>query len=135
MYIKYVLSVFVSLVMINSILVAKTKVVKQDSVRMLVEKVKTAPPSERRVLMNELKVKLRSMHQHTRKEVMLELRASFNKEQMSSHHTGMKSNMHHQNTMSMSQSKNMQEHMQGDRIPTQKPPEQRPPGRIPKGGK
>ena len=46
-------------------------------IQKLVAQIKNAPPSQKRVLMNELKIKLRKMNEKTRKEVMSNLKSSF----------------------------------------------------------
>ena len=53
--------------------------VKQPSndIQRLVSQIKKAPPSQKRVLMNQLKVKLRKMNAESRKEVMAHLKSSF----------------------------------------------------------
>ncbi len=48
-------------------------------VKALIEKVKSAPASQRRVEMNALKMKLRSMNRESRRAVMMDLKKSFSK--------------------------------------------------------
>ncbi|HFQ61442.1 MAG TPA: hypothetical protein ENK39_03980 [Epsilonproteobacteria bacterium] len=102
-----------SLILLASVLSAQEKVLPKDSIQTLVAKVKKAPPSQRRVLMNQLKVKLRSMNQETRKNVMMNLRQAFNK-----HHNTMNikqmQTMHKQGSTMMNSYKDMQEYMNRD---------------------
>jgi len=122
MFMKIILLLWTSLVLWNNTLYAETKVFKNDSVKALVEQVKKAAPSERRVLMNTLKVKLRSMHSEMRKKVMLDLRHSFNKKHTQSHAKGINTHMSHQNTMMTNEAKNMHSHMQTDMMNDMKKP-------------
>jgi putative lipase involved disintegration of autophagic bodies len=123
MYLKYILVIFSFFVFFSQSLSAEQKETNQDAINALVRKVKTVEPSQRRVLMNELKVMLRSMHQETRKQVMLDLRRSFSANTGSQTRNHSKqSNMHHQTTMSMTESKHMQEHMTQSNMIDRKPP-------------
>jgi hypothetical protein len=127
MYIKYILVLF-SFFVLSSSVYAEHQGTDKETIKALVEKVKTAEPSQRRLLMNELKIKLRSMHQETRTQVMLDLRRSFNGHQRGEQgNRAIESNMHHQNTMSMTESKHMQEHMTQSTMETERPTGQRPP--------
>jgi hypothetical protein len=111
MYSKYILVLF-SLFVFTSSMYAEPKSVDKERIKALVEKVKKAAPSQRRLLMNDLKIQLRSMRQEIRRQVMLDLRRSFNGVQRGQQGTHvMQASMHHQNTMSMTQSKHMQENM------------------------
>jgi len=137
MYIKYILVLF-SFFVLSPSAYAEHEGADKETIKALVEKVKKAEPSKRRLLMNELKIQLRTMHQETRRQVMLDLRRSFNGQQRGQQgNRAIGSNMHHQNTMSMTESKHMQEHMTeatmgGAMSPTQKPPEgSRPPVKRP----
>jgi len=115
MSVKTIVMILFSLVIWGSSLSADEPKQKQDTVQTLIAKVKSAPPSERRLLMNELKLKLRSMHENTRKQVMLDLRRSFNKQQgLKGKNTLIKSDMQHQNSMIMNESKNMKGYMDMD---------------------
>ena len=130
MYIKYIILVFSLFVVLSNSMFAQTKDESND-VKALIDKVKQAPPSERRLLMNELKIKLRSMQQETRTQVMLGLRSAFNAQQTQQHlkTDAMTSSMSHQNTMSMTEAKHMQEHMSQDSMPNSmptKPPRNKP---------
>ncbi len=49
----------------------------------LVSKIKDATPSDKRVLINELKVKLRDLNRESRQKIMMDLRKSFNKKGLS----------------------------------------------------
>jgi len=112
MYIKYILVLFSFFVFFSQTVFAEHKEVDKAAIKALIAKVKTVEPSQRRVLMNELKVMLRSMHQETRTQVMLNLRHSFSNNRGSQiKNSAKQSNMHHQTTMSMTESKHMQEHM------------------------
>ncbi len=114
MYIKYILVLF-SFFVLSSSAFAEHEGTNKETIKALVQKVKKAEPSKRRLLMNELKTKLRTMHQETRTQVMLELRRSFNgqhgKQGRKQSNCTVKSNIHNQNTMSMTESKHIQEHM------------------------
>jgi len=136
MYTKYILVLF-SFFVLSSSAYAEHEGVDKETIKALVTKVKKAAPSERRLLINELKIQLKSMHQETRRQVMLDLRRAFNGQQRGQHvNRAIESNMHHQNTMSMTESKHMQEHMTestmsgerpgGERPPMQMTPENRP---------
>ncbi|MFT7879334.1 MAG: hypothetical protein ABXS91_02980 [Sulfurimonas sp.] len=46
-------------------------------IQTLVSQIKKAPASKKRVLMNQLKIKLRKMNEKSRKEVMANLKSSF----------------------------------------------------------
>ncbi|MGC9350647.1 MAG: hypothetical protein ACP5D3_01540 [Sulfurovum sp.] len=46
-------------------------------IQTLVSQIKKAPASQKRVLMNQLKIKLRKMNEKSRKEVMANLKSSF----------------------------------------------------------
>jgi hypothetical protein len=111
MYIKYILVLFSFFVFLSSMAYAEHKEVDKSAIKALISKVKIVEPSQRRVLINELKVMLRSMHQETRVQVMLDLRRSFNNKNGQSTTSAKQSNMHHQSTMSMTESKHMQENM------------------------
>ena len=50
-----------------------------SSIKMLIKNIKSAKASEKRVLMNQLKVELRKMNQNVRKRAMRELRSSFSR--------------------------------------------------------
>ena len=111
MYSKYILVLF-SFFVLSSSAYAEHKGAEKETIKALVDKVKKAKPSQRRLLMNELKIQLRTMHQETRTQVMLELRRSFNGQQGTNQpNCAVKSNIDNQNTMSMTESKHMQEHM------------------------
>ncbi len=60
-------------------LVAKEKEHSETLVHKLIQEIKRAPASEKRVKMNELKILLRSMNQKTRNEAMRNLQKSFAK--------------------------------------------------------
>ncbi|MEA1879527.1 MAG: hypothetical protein U9N11_02620 [Campylobacterota bacterium] len=50
---------------------------QKESIESLVKQVKTAKPSEKRVLMNKLKVQLRQSNQTHRMQIMKEIKQSF----------------------------------------------------------
>ena len=111
MYTKYILVLF-SFFVLSSSAYAEHEGADKETIKALVEKVKKAVPSQRRLLMNELKIQLRTMHQETRTQVMLHLRRSFTGQQSTQiHKHPIDANMHNQNTMSMTESKHMQEQM------------------------
>ena len=115
MSIKTIVMILFSLVIWGNSLCADEAKQKDETVKTLIAKVKSAPPSERRLLMNELKLKLRSMHATARKQVMLDLRQSFNKQQgLKGKNNLIKSDMQHQNSMIMNESKNMKGYMNKD---------------------
>ena len=73
----------------------------------LVNKVKEAKVSERRVLMNQLKISLRKLNQASRQRIMLRLRKNFN------HGSGLHPmTMTHSNAQQCQESRNMSMHMQ-----------------------
>jgi len=122
MYTKYILVLF-SFFVLSSPVYAEHEGADKETIKALVEKVKKAEPSQRRLLMNELKIQLRTMHQETRTQVMLDLRRSFNGQHRGQQsHRAKKSNMHHQNTMSMTESKHMQEYMMQSTMDEKKSP-------------
>ena len=126
MYMKYILVLFSFLVW-SSFVYAEHKSTDNDTIKVLVKKLKKAAPLQRRLLMNELKVQLRTMHQETRTQVMLQLRHSFNKQQRGQHKYGAsRSNAHKKNTMSMTESKHMQEHMNQSNMQRKRPDRKRP---------
>jgi len=51
------------------------------SVKQLIQKVKNSTGDERRIAMNALKIKLRSVNQETRRQAILDLQKSFSKKQ------------------------------------------------------
>ena len=121
MYSRYILVLF-SFFVFSSTAYAEHEGTDKETIKALVQKVKKAAPSQRRLLMNELKIQLRTMHQETRMRVMLDLRRSFNGMQhVQQSHGVMASRMHHQDTMSMTESKHMQEHMMQSGMAQQRP--------------
>jgi len=114
MLIQYFKILF-SLILLASLLHAQEKVLPKDSIQALVAKVKKAPPSQKRVLMNQLKVKLRSMNKETRKNVMMNLRQAFNKRHNTMNIKQMQT-MHKQGSTMMNSYKDMQEYMNRDSI-------------------
>ena len=71
---------FLSLILYISIANAKQKT-NNVSIKQLIQKVKSSTGDDRRVAMNTLKVKLRSMNQETRQQVMHDLQKSFSGKQ------------------------------------------------------
>jgi len=60
---------------------------KQSNLQKLINQVKIAPNKEKRVLMNQLKVQLKSMNKESRQKAMKELKKSFAKKE---NHTKLK---------------------------------------------
>jgi hypothetical protein len=54
---------------------------KQSNLQMLIKQVKSAPNKEKRVLMNQLKIQLKSMNKESRQQAMKELQKSFVKKE------------------------------------------------------
>jgi len=79
---KQLAILFLSLIIYISIADAKQKK-NNTSVKHLIQKVKNSTGDDRRVAMNALKVKLRSMNQETRQHVMRDLQKSFTNTQHS----------------------------------------------------
>ena len=112
MYHKYMLVIF-SFFVYFSFAYAESSHVKKETLHSLLTKVEHAKPSQRRLLMNELKVHLRQMHQSERTRVMLGLRRAFNTQKNIPHTMSMRrSSMRHENTMNLAASKHMQEYKQ-----------------------
>ncbi len=63
----------------SSTLFAKENTSSKEALNALIQEIKKAPASQKRVKMNELKILLRTMNQETRNEVMLNLQKSFAK--------------------------------------------------------
>lgn len=83
---------------------------KEDStedIMNLVSKVKEAKASERRVLMNQLKISLRKVNQASRQRIMLQLRKNFNRGSGLHPMT-----MTHSNAQQCQETRNMSMHMQ-----------------------
>lgn len=64
------------------------------SLQALIRQIKTAPVSQKRVLINQLKLKLRTMQQHKREQIILDLRRTFSTHQEHTPITHMHSNKH-----------------------------------------
>jgi len=73
---KQLAILFLSLILYISMASAKNKT-NDASLKHLIQKVKKSTGDDRRVAMNALKVKLRSMNQETRQHVMRDLQKSF----------------------------------------------------------
>jgi len=101
---------FLSLILYISIANAKQKT-SNASINQLIQKVKKSTGDDRRVAMNALKVRLRSMNQTTRQHVMHDLQKSFSGTQHSMQRnvqsTASQRTMHTGNTGSMQQSGGM----------------------------
>lgn len=79
---------FISLVILffsSHTLLAEEAQQPSTDIQKLVSEIKKAPPSQKRVLMNQLKIKLRKMNEKTRKEVMSNLKSSFAQKGNSAH--------------------------------------------------
>ncbi len=59
--------------------------ITEPSVQELIEQVKNAPDDEKRVLMNQLKVHLKSMNKENRKKAMMKIKSSFAKSESTPH--------------------------------------------------
>ena len=121
---KLLVGLFLSLTLYMTVAIAKQQS-DNVSVKQLIQKVKSSTGDDRRVAMNALKVKLRSMNQETRRQVMLDLQKSFSGKQ----HTmqrGMQQNgqaketMHSGNANGMHTSGEM--HTSPSQIPTHTSP-------------
>ena len=111
MTIKYFLIVLTTFLMFGTSVYAQTNTGKEETIKSLVEKVKQAPPSQKRVLMNQLKVKLRSMSKENRQQVMMDLRHAFNAERRIRGVKGMTTSMQQSSASMMDASKNMKDAM------------------------
>lgn len=79
---KLPIILFLSLMLYVSVTHAKQKT-NHASIQQLIQKVKNSSGDDRRVAMNTLKVKLRSMNQETRQKVMHDLQKNFSNTQHS----------------------------------------------------
>ena len=116
---KLLVSLFLSLTLYMSIAIAKQQS-DNASVKQLIQKVKSSTGDDRRVAMNALKVKLRSMNQETRRQVMLDLQKSFSGKQ----HTmqrGMQQNGQTKETMHSGNSNGMHTSGEMHTSPSQTP--------------
>lgn len=74
------LFIYLSLIIFgSSALLAKDLPNQPSNIDALISDIKSAKSSDRRVLMNQLKVQLRAMNQETRSKTMMSLRKSFGK--------------------------------------------------------
>ena len=127
---KLLVGLFLSLTLYMTVAIAKQQS-DNVSVKQLIQKVKSSTGDDRRVAMNALKGKLRSMNQETRRQVMLDLQKSFSGKQ----HTmqrGMQQNGQAKETMYSGNSKGM--HTSGERhtSPSQTPsPSHTSPSAVP----
>jgi hypothetical protein len=111
MRIKHFLTILISFILLGTLLHGETKRVKETSVASLVTQVKKAPSSQRRVLMNQLKIKLRSMSKENRRQVMMDLRHTFNSQNHTKHMKEMQSSMQQQSASMMMSSQSMTDAM------------------------
>jgi uncharacterized membrane protein len=72
-FIIFISSFFLLIVQVD----AKEKVDQTQSIEALIKQIKNSSSDDRRVAMNKLKIKLRTMNKETRKKVMLDLQNSF----------------------------------------------------------
>jgi len=72
-FIIFISSFFLLIVHIH----AKEKTDQTQSIKTLIKQIKNSSSDDRRVAMNKLKIKLRTMNKETRKKVMLDLQKSF----------------------------------------------------------
>jgi len=121
---KKFLAIPLFFVWLSSPLNAQEQTVNKDSIKALVSQVKKAPPSQRSALMNQLKIKLRSVNQETRKEVMIGLRRTFNKQGM--HHTVNQMKRMHQQMQNSSMIHHDMPNMSGQNTPDHTPVRQMP---------
>lgn len=85
-----------SIIFIIHLLIASSSFGDENSdISTLVSKIKTAKSSEKRVLINELKVRLRHMNQETKNDVMSQLRKSNNIQNTNSKHMYQNTNSKH----------------------------------------
>jgi len=107
---KLLIILFLSFIFYMGIASAK-QTNESVSVKQLIQKVKQSSGDDRRVAMNALKVKLRSMNQETRQQVMHDLQKSFSGNQHGMQrglqYNKMKGTMHTQNTENMHSSGSM----------------------------
>jgi len=111
MRIKHFTLILFSFILFGTLLHAEPNKGKEASIASLVSQVKKAPPSQRRVLMNQLKIKLRSMSKESRKQVMIDLRHSFNSQHHAEQMKSVRSSMQQQNASMMTGSKSMTDAM------------------------
>jgi len=86
---------------------AKEKTDQTQSIKTLVKQIKNSSSDDRRVAMNKLKIKLRTMNKETRKKVMLDLQKSF-----AAHNTG-KQRASNKSGITNSSQSSMQSQQQG----------------------
>ncbi len=134
MSLKLICMTLISTVFVASSLFAAPAKHTDPSLKVLITKVKNAPPSKRRELINQLKIKLRTMQQTTRKQVLLELRHSFmsqSKEMKKGNTMSKQMSMEPMmNNMNVQQMQQMQNAMRSGNM--QKPPgTQNSPGNMP----
>ena len=74
-FIIFISSFFLLIIQVD----AKEKADQTQSIETLIKQIKNSSSDDRRVAMNKLKIKLRTMNKETRKKVMLDLQNSFSK--------------------------------------------------------
>ena len=79
MFLKSICAIVLLCMCLSITLFAKENPHSKESINILIQEIKRAPASEKRVKMNELKILLRSMNQKTRNEAMRNLQKSFAK--------------------------------------------------------
>ena len=101
---------YISFACLSAIMLfAETESVTQTKISVLVDKIKSAKPEDKRALINELKIELRTMNKETRQKTMMELKNSFAKGGM---HQQMRN---HKNSSMHSQDKNQNMQQAGQR--------------------
>jgi len=108
---KYYFILLFAFLMFGHTAYAQTNTGKEETVKSLVEKVKKAPPSEKRVLMNRLKIKLRDMSKENRQLVMMDLRHAFNTGRHIHGLKGMTTSMQQNSASMMNESRSMKDSM------------------------
>jgi len=108
------LFIYLSLIIFGSTaLLAAEMPTKPSEIETLISEIKGANSPDRRVLMNQLKVKLRTMNQETRRKTMMNLRKSFGKNGSNQMHKNRPTNRGNQRN-------NMQE-KRGEQRPQNRP--------------
>lgn len=98
------LFIYLSLIIFSSTSILADKLPTQPSeIDILISKIKNTKAPDKRVLMNQLKVKLREMNQETRTKAMINLRKSFNKSGKQSQTQKNQNAQMHQNRENQSQ--------------------------------
>ncbi len=106
---RYII-IFLFLAWSFSSVMAEEVAVKVFDVEAQIDKIKTAEPSERRVLMNQLKLQLRKMNKENRESAMKALQKSFAKGKGLENHQ----HQHQQNLQEHSMFQHRQQHRMGN---------------------